>query len=61
MYEFQDAKSTYVGTFSVIFLLRRSLFVMITFALFYLPGIQVQMMVFMSIVYLCYIVSVRFH
>lgn len=39
MYELHDAKRDYVGTYSVVFLIRRSIFVMITFALHYYPGL----------------------
>ena len=39
MYELHDASRDYVGTYSVVFLFRRSLFVMTTFAFLHYPGL----------------------
>lgn len=41
--------------YSIVFLLRRSLFVAITFALFDQPGIQIQLMTFMTVLYVIYL------
>lgn len=37
------------------YLVRRSLFVAITFALFEKPGIQLQLMTFMTVLYIIYV------
>ena len=61
MYELHDATRDYVGTYSVVFLIRRSIFVMITYALHYYPGLQVQALIFTTLLFICYIANVRFH
>ena len=61
MYELHDASRDYVGTYSVVFLIRRSIFVMISFALHYYPGIQVQALIYTTLLFICYISNVRFH
>jgi len=50
-----------VGTYPVIFLLRRSFFVAITFAMMFYPSLQVQLMIYSTLGYLCYISLQRFH
>ena len=38
-----------------IFMLRRSLFIAITFALFFYPGIQIQVMIYMTLIQIIYL------
>ena len=42
-------------SYSTVFLLRRSIFVAITFALFEKPGIQIQLMTFSTVIYIIYL------
>ena len=51
----------YVGTYSVVFLVRRNCFILMTFLLLEHPGLQIQMMLGMTTLYMCYVVNVRFH
>lgn len=55
------AEKPYVGTYSVVFLVRRNIFIFVTFLLLKQPGLQVQLMLIMTTLYLCYISQVRFH
>ena len=41
--------------YSFVFMIRRSLFIAITFALFDQPGIQIQVMIYMTIWYIIYL------
>ncbi len=41
LYELHDAKRPLVATYSVVFLVRRSFFVMITFVMYNYPGLQI--------------------
>ena len=61
LYEHFNASKSYVGTYSVVFLVRRSLFVLTSFALYRLPGWQVQVMLMMTVAYLCYISRQEFY
>ena len=47
--------STGTKSYYFVFLLRRSLFVLITFLLFFQPGIQVQLMIYMTLLYVIYL------
>ena len=48
-------KKTGVVNYSFVFLLRRSLFVAITFALFGHAGLQIQLMIYMTVLYIIYL------
>ena len=48
-------------SYSSIFLIRRSLFIAITFALLDKPGIQLQLMIWLSLLYISILSYVRFH
>ena len=61
LYEHFNANKPYVGTYSVVFLVRRSLFVLTSFALYRVPGCQIQVMLAMTVVYLCYISRQEFY
>ena len=50
-----------VGTYSTVFLVRRSIFVTITFALFHLPELQVLLMLLMTLLYIAYIAHMYFY
>ena len=51
----------YVVSYSMVFILRRIIFVIITFALFNYPGIQIQVFIYTSLLYIIYISHVYFH
>ena len=51
----------FVVSYSMVFILRRVVFVMITFALFNYPGIQIQMFIYVSLLYIIYIGHTYFH
>ena len=51
--------SKYAIGYSVVFLLRRLLFVILTFALFDFPGLQIQAFIWTSILYLVYLNAER--
>ena len=55
MYFALNPEKPFVGTYSVIFLLRRSFFVLITFTLWEHPNMQVELMLFSTLLYVCYI------
>ena len=55
LYNGLNAKNQQVMSYSIVYLVRRSLFVAITFALFESPGVQLQLMVFMTVMYLVYL------
>lgn len=61
LYELHDAQRPLVATYSVVFLARRSFFVMTTFVMYNYPGIQIEIMLCSTLGYLCYISQVRFH
>ena len=61
MYEHHNALKPYVTTYSVVFLVRRSLFVIMTFSLYLMPAFQVQLMLCMTLFHLCYLSRIRFH
>ena len=46
---------------AIVFLIRRSIFVAITFALINHPALQVQAFIFLSILYMCYLKSIRIY
>ena len=50
-----------VGTYSTVFLLRRSIFVAMTFALFQFPEIQVLSMLCFTLLYISYIANMYFY
>ena len=52
---------TYGLSYSVVFLVRRSLFVWISFLLFDHPPLQLQAFFFSSILYICYLSSNRIY
>ena len=56
-----NPEKPFVGTYSVIFLLRRSFFVLITFKLWEYPSMQVELMLYSTLLYVCYISSSSFH
>ena len=49
LYELHDATRPLVGTYSVIFLLRRSFFVMITFLMYSYPSLQIEIMLYSTL------------
>ena len=51
----------YIGSYSVVFLMRRSLFVFAYFALYYYPSMQVQIMLYSTLLYICYIINMGFY
>ena len=55
LYELHNSEKKHVATYPIVFLVRRSFFVMITFALYNYPGLQIQMMLYSTLIYLCYI------
>ena len=50
-----------VSSYSTVFLLRRSIFVSITFALFQFPEVQVLLMLCMTLLYIMYIAHMYFY
>ena len=56
-----NPEKPFVGTYPVIFLLRRSFFVLITFKLWEYPSIQVDLMLYSTLLYVCYISSSNFY
>ena len=61
LYELHDSERPFVGTYSVAFLGRRSFFVAVTFLLYNHPGIQIEIMLYSTLLYMSYICNVRFH
>ena len=61
MFFMMNPEKPYVGTYSVIFLLRRSFFVLITFTLWEHPSMQVELMLYSTLLYVCYIGCSNFH
>ena len=55
LYNGLRANKPNLKTYPLVFLLRRSLFVALTFILFDYPGVQVQLMIYMTLIYLIYI------
>ena len=53
--------NVYSLTYSLVFLIRRSIFVVLTFALFSYPGIQIQVFIFSSLLYIIYLNSHRIY
>lgn len=51
----------YMGSYSVIFMLRRSFFVLITFGLYSYPSMQVECMLYSTMLYVCYISKMGFY
>lgn len=60
LYNGMRAKVISVKSYSFTFLARRSLFVIITFNLYTQPGIQVQLMIYMTLLYIIYLGHVEF-
>ena len=56
-----DAKRKYVGTYSVIFLVRRSFFIAVTFLVYRMPQTQVDLMLYSTLGYICYISNMDFY
>ena len=56
-----EGKSNFGLSLSIVFLIRRSIFVAITFALYNHPGIQIQLFIFGSILYIIYLNSRRIY
>ena len=57
-----ESMDIYPLSYSIIYMLRRSMFVLLTFALYPLPGIQIQVFVYSSVLYIIYLNSNRiFH
>lgn len=52
---------SYIGSYSVVFLVRRSIFVIAYFALRYHPSMQVEIMLYTTLLYICYISNMRFY
>ena len=50
-----------MGSYSVVFLLRRSFFVLVTFALYNFPSMQVECMLYSTMLYVCYISNMNFY
>ena len=61
LYNGLDAKKDSVMSYSIVFLARRSLFIAITFALFEQPGLQIQLMIFLTLIYVTYLGYSNFH
>ena len=55
LYNGLRTSSTGTKSYYFVFLVRRSLFVLITFLLFSQPGIQVQLMIYMTLLYVIYL------
>ena len=51
----------YPVSYAIIFLLRRSLFIFITFYLYNFPGIQIQLFIYSSVLYIIYLNSHRIY
>lgn len=60
LYNGMRPKQPEVVTYAPAFLIRRSIFVFITFYLFEQPGIQVQVMIYMTLLYVIYLGHVEF-
>ena len=56
-----DGKKKRIASYSTVFLLRRSIFVAITFALFKYPEFQSLLMLCMSLLYISYIAHMYFY
>ena len=61
MYFALDPEKPYVGTYVIVYLFRRSLFVVVTFSLYYRPGLQVPSMLYMSLLQVSYISQMRYY
>lgn len=55
-----DTENTFALSYTIVFLFRRSLFCMFTFAMFEIPGMQVQLFIFSSVLYIIYLNSTSF-
>lgn len=51
----------YIGSYSVVFLVRRSFFVLAYFTLYYYPSMQVEIMLYSTLLYVCYISNMSFY
>ena len=61
MYDHFNPKKPYVGSYYLIFIVRRGVFVLITFVLYERPGIQILSMCLLTLMYLCYISNMKFY
>ena len=61
MYVGMDSTKAKSGSYSVVFLVRRSIFVLITFVLYDDPSLQIISMLALTMVYLCFIAHMNFH
>lgn len=50
-----------MGTYSVIFLLRRSFFIAVTYVLYSYPSMQVECMLYSTLIYIVYISQMGFY
>lgn len=55
LYHGIDTESNFALSYTIVFLARRSLFCIFTFAMFEIPGIQVQFFIFSSVIYMIYL------
>lgn len=61
LYELHNSAKKYVSTYSIVFLVRRSFFVLVTFAMYNYPGLQIQIMMYSTLLYVAYISNMSFH
>jgi hypothetical protein len=55
MYALVDGRYFWSRTYTIVFLLRRTLYVFLTFVMFSYPGIQMQTFIFSSVIYVIYL------
>lgn len=56
-----DTESDFALSYTIVFLARRSLFCIFTFAMYEIPGIQVQVFIYSSVIYTIYLNSCNFY
>ena len=61
MYFGLNEKKPRVSFYSIVFLLRRSAFIAVTFLLFARPGLQVEFMAYPTLAYICFISHLNVH
>ena len=61
LYDNFNPEKRWVTTYSIVFLTRRSFFVLVTYGLYHYPGLQVQLMTVSTMGYMCYIVQMSFY
>lgn len=61
MYYGLNTKRKRVSCYTVVFLLRRSFFIVVTFVLYMRPGLQVELMLYPTLAYICIISHLDVH